>query len=264
MTGKLRIIYLAMVITPVTMVLAPLQYLLVRFAANYSGKIPMLWHRMILHLAGVKVKVQGEVARETPLMIVSNHISWLDIIVLGSVAELSFISKHEVDELPGANWLARLQRTVFIVRDKRREAGKQAREITDRLLAGDTMVLFAEGTTGDGHHVMDFKSALFGAAQYAVEESKQDQVYIQPVALAYTGLHGITMARHERINAAWTGDMDLGPHVSRFLKRSGWQVTVTIGDPIGFDGSKKRRAVAGEVHAEVRKLFHSNLGRQAN
>ncbi|MDP1363256.1 hypothetical protein, partial [Klebsiella variicola] len=83
-----------------------------------------------------------------------------------------------------------------------------ANEIGARLAKGDAMVLFAEGTTGDGNMVLPFKTTLFGAASMAIAEGAADEVFIQPVAIAYTRLHGVPLGRRWRPVASWIGDQD--------------------------------------------------------
>src|SRR5699024_2425680 len=130
----------------------------------------------------------------------------------------SFIAKADMATWPVMGWLARLQRTIFIERERRRTSGKQAGEIGRRLAAGEAVVLFAEGTTGDGNLVLPFKSTLFGAATMALQEGAIDKVYIQPLTIAYTRIQGMPMGRRGRSLAAWIGDTELAPHAATLLK----------------------------------------------
>src|SRR5690606_28875930 len=125
--------------------------------------LPQLWHRLSLKVMRVHVSAQGEPARGKPVLLVANHVSWTDILVLGSITGVHFVSKAEVRNWPVMGQFARLQRSVFIERERRRASPEQAREIAERLSDGDPVVLFAEGTTGDGNSVLPFKSTLFGA-----------------------------------------------------------------------------------------------------
>ena len=104
---------------------------------------------------------------EQGVLIISNHVSWLDITVLSAVAPVSFVAKQEVASWPFVSWLAKLQRSVFVDRNRRNEVGDKANEILERLDGGDHIVLFAEGTSSDGNSVVPFKTALFAAAKPA-------------------------------------------------------------------------------------------------
>ena len=131
--------------------------------------------------------------------------SWKDILVLGSVADVVFIAKSEVRGWPVLGWLARLQRSVFVEREARRKTGAQAGEVSRRMLDGEVVVLFAEGTTSDGNRVLPFNSSLFGAATAALPFAPEGKVHIQPVSIAYTALHGMAMGRYHRPVAGWPG-----------------------------------------------------------
>jgi len=254
MIANIRVALVFLLVFLLTLVLLPFQYMSVALDLKLARKIPVLWHRTAVWLIGLKLNITGELTTDRPLLIVSNHISWADILILGSIAELSFIAKHEVEELPGANLLARMQRTIFVVRNNKRDAGKQAREITERMLAGDAMVLFAEGTTADGHRILDFKSSLFGAAQYAVKEGGIDHVFVQPVSISYVKLHGMPLGRYGRTQSSWDGDRELGPHVVSFLRFGAWDVAIGIGDPIRIDHTIRRRDLAAQTRNTIRQM----------
>lgn len=264
MINKLRFYCVIIVLGIVTLILIPIQFIAVKLDLRLARKIPMIWHRLATRMVGIRIRVSGNIPTRRPLMLVSNHISWLDIPVLGSVMELSFIAKHEVNQLPGANIMARLQRTIFVVREEKRKAGKQAQEVTQRMLDGDAIVLFGEGTTHDGNRIGTFKSALLGAAQYALAEDDIDEVLIQPVSIAYTKLHGMPMGRYARAKAAWYGDMTLGSHATNIISQGAWDVEVIFGDPILFDETSNRRLVAKEIQTQVRTNFLSTLHQREN
>lgn len=265
MAAVLRALLVVVILLPVTLVMAVFQLVFMRFAPSLARRLPVLWHKMVLWLLGVRVFVHGEMARDRPLMIVSNHVSWADIMILGSVGELCFIAKSEVRTWPGINWLSRLQRTVFVDRERRQDVGKQADTIGSRLLSGDVMVLFAEGTTGNGNKLLSFKSALFGAPQMALRQSGLEEVHIQPVAIAYNTLHGMPLGRYHQNLAAWPGDVELLPHLKQYVLQGAFDVDVSFGDPIAFTAQSARKEVASRTFSEVRtrfarlrRLYHQN------
>ena len=264
MITKVRIALIFVTVAVVTIILFPIQYVAVKLDLGLARKIPVFWHRMVLKLIGIQVHVSGKLVKDRPLLIVSNHISWTDILVLGSIDEMSFIAKHEVDQLPAANFLARMQRTIFVVRENKREVAKQAREVTERLLSGDPIVLFAEGTTGDGHRVLDFKSSLFGATHYALNEGGVEKVFVQPASIAYTKLHGMPIGRIGRTLSAWTGDMDLGPHIGTILKNPSWDIEVRIDEALEIDKHTRRREIAHVTRNRIRHMYvEASFGRSS-
>lgn len=215
----------------------------------------MYWHRFILKLIGVRVHVHGKISQTRPLMLVANHISWSDILILGSITPLCFIAKDEVKKWPGINFLSRLQRTVFINRNRRSDVANQADSIAARLVDGDVMVLFAEGTTGDGNKMMPYKSALFGAPQSALSNDSIKEIAIQPIALAYNNLHGMPLGRFHQTIASWPGDVPLVSHFIKFVKMGAFDVDVSFGKEHIFDENTKRKVIANEVFEQTRLMF---------
>ena len=109
---------------------------------------------------------------------------------------LSFVAKSEVGSWPFFGTLARLQRTVFVERVRRSQTGEARDTIRERLLAGDTLVLFPEGTSSDGNDVLAFKSALLGAAEAVMADGRH--VTVQPVSAAYLASNGMPLGREGR------------------------------------------------------------------
>ena len=192
----------------------------------------------------LRIHVKGALSSQRPLLVASNHISWTDIMVLGSFADVTFIARADMEGWPLIGWLSKLQRTVFIERERKRTAGDQASEIASRMAKGDAMVLFAEGSTGDGNIVLPFKSTLFGAASMAISEGAAEQVFIQPVAIAYTRLDGIPLGRYWRPLFAWFGDLDLVPHLWQMVCLGETEAVVTFFPPINIDQLGDRKKLA--------------------
>lgn len=225
--------------------------------------VPRIWHRMIARLLGLRVRARGEVAAARPLLIAANHVSWTDIVVLSALADVHFIAKADMRTWPLIGTLARLQRSVFVERERRRTSGLQAGEIGARLNDGDPMVLFAEGTTGDGNRLLPFKSTLFAAAQMALEAGGADTVTVQPVAIAYTRLHGMPMGRAHRTAMAWIGDEKLMPHLRRLLEEGAVDVEVHFGEPLAFRAGADRKQIARLAEDRVRAMMTQALRRPA-
>ncbi|MEZ5871434.1 MAG: 1-acyl-sn-glycerol-3-phosphate acyltransferase [Nitratireductor sp.] len=259
MIAWMRLCFVALCILSMTILMAPMQVLAARFSKPLSRKLPVIWHRIALWLIGTRVHVSGVKPTRRPLLIVANHVSWSDILVLGSVMELCFIAKAEVRSWPGISLLAILQRTVFVDRERRHDSARQADTIASRLGEGDAMVLFAEGTTGDGTRVGVFKSALFGAAQAALREEHLNAVTIQPVAIAYTRLFGMPLGRFHQNRASWPGDVALGPHLFRYLLDGAYDVEVVFAPPMEFTQETARKQIASATHARVRIAFASAM-----
>lgn len=221
--------------------------------------LPRLWHRFIVRILDFRVHVVGDMSAERPLFLAGNHVSWTDIMVIGSVAEVNFIAKQEVKGWPVIGPLSRLQNTVFVDRERRRKSADQASEISLRLKAGDPMFLFAEGSTGDGNILIPFKSTLFGAASMAVDEGAAERVLIQPVSVAYTRLHGMPSNRLHRTHTAWIGDRKLLPHIVQLLKEGAVDVELKFGEPVEYRKGISRKEVARDVERGVQAMFYESL-----
>lgn len=242
----LRPWWILLLFTGLTVPLMPLQQLFVWFWPGLARVFPMHYHRVVCRILGLRVEVVGHTQGKGPLLIASNHVSWLDIVVLSSVAPVSFVAKKEVAKWPFFGSLARLQRTVFIDRERRHATGNSRDDMRERLKNGDMLVLFAEGTSDDGRRVLPFKSSFFGAAE-------MPGVLVQPVTLAYRGHRNLPMNRRLLPSYAWYGDMDLVPHLLGAVRSGPIEVTVVCHAPLSLSGELNRKALARHAEEEVRR-----------
>lgn len=196
-----------------------------------------------------KVIVHGEIDETRPLILVGNHSSYVDIVVLGSLVHGSFVAKSEVRSWPGLGFLAIIARTVFVDR-KRTAVTKHRDKIAARLGDGEPLILFPEGTTSNGNKVLPFKSALFNVAEQAKTESP---LYIQPFAIAYTRAGGLPMGLAQRPFYAWVGDEELAPHLWGLLCRGGFTVEVGFLPAVSSEDFLSRKALAAFCEQEVRR-----------
>lgn len=259
MIGVLRIILVLAAMIALSLSLIPVQYVFLKLKNTWKRRLPNFFHRIVARLFGFKVTTIGEMAEGRPLLLVSNHVSWSDIVVLSATGQVSFIAKSEVRSWPIFGMFAILQRTVFVERERRGKTGKQTSEIATRLVEGDAMVLFPEGTTSDGNRVQPFKTALFGAAHAAIREAGVEEVIVQPVAIAYTGVHGMAMGRYHRPIASWPGDVELMPHLKGILREGAIDVEVRFGEPVVVTANTDRKALARTMENKVRALLQSSL-----
>ncbi|GAB2186253.1 lyso-ornithine lipid O-acyltransferase [Roseibium sp. LAB1] len=246
-------------LTLVSLVLIPLQWLAVKLGLPMQRKLPQLWHRIATRLVGIKIEQIGSPAMDRPLLIASNHASWVDITVLGSLIPLSFIAKSEVSGWPIFGLFAKLQRTVFVNRTRRTETAQVADAIAGRMAAGDAMVLFAEGTSNDGNCVLPFRSALLGAATRAVGDDETSTVWVQPLSVAYQGFYGLPMGRAHRPHVAWYGDMELAGHLWGIFSRGALDVVVRWGEPVLVDRTTDRKDLTRRLETEVRAMTIASL-----
>ena len=201
----------------------------------------------------MRIREVGQRNRDAPTLILSNHVSWLDICVISALTPVVFVSKSEVSRWPVFGWLAKLQRTIFIDRQARHRTGDATREIGGRLLRGDAVVLYAEGTSSDGVRVLPFRSALIGAVHQALAGS-DTAVTVQPISLAYVGFGGVPIGRAQRHRVAWVGDAELIPHLIGVLSSGAVDVTVSWGDAMAITSGADRKQIARDAERSVRRM----------
>ncbi len=197
---------------------------------------------VLCRLIGLRVRVVGQACTQAPVLYVSNHSSWLDILVLGGVLEAPFVAKAEVSTWPVIRTIARLGRTVFVSRS-RGSTGKEAAEMRDRMHAGDNMILFPEGTSNDGTRELPFRSSFFAIADAAG--------MVQPVSVVYDRLGGLPACRRDRPIFAWYGDMELASHFWRLARRTGARVTVLLHEPFPPSDLPDRKVMATQLWQTV-------------
>jgi lyso-ornithine lipid O-acyltransferase len=235
----LRLVRIALYLG-LTVPLMPVQAVAVLFDLRIARTLPRWYHRLACRVLGIRLVIEGKPVEASPALYVANHTSYLDIEILGAALEASFISRADVATWPWFGWLAKLQRTVFIHRN-RGEAMDHKNAIVRRFDRGDRLILFPEGTSSDGNHVLPFKSSLFSVAAYRRDGVP---VTVQPLAVAYTRLDGMPLGRGFRPFFAWYGDMDLAPHLWTLLGLGVLSIELTFFPPVTIDEFASRKELA--------------------
>lgn len=248
----LRLIVVLAVFALVTLPLMPVQWLAIVLKRPLRRRLPVAYHRFVCRLLGIRVRITGKPVASRPLLIVANHSSWLDISIITAQAPVVFVAKSEIARWPFFGLLAKLQRSVFVERDRRHKTGAVNAEIAQRLAEGDPVLLFGEGTAGDGNRVLPFRSALIGAARDALASAGESEIWIQPLSLAYVSQQGIPLGRHLRPRAAWYGKMKLVDHIGGIVRRGAVDVSVTWGTPVRYNAETDRKALARDLEAAIR------------
>jgi 1-acyl-sn-glycerol-3-phosphate acyltransferase len=218
--------------------------------------ITLCYYRALCRLLRVRINVVGTPSHGKPTLILSNHVSWLDILVLSTICPVAFIAKKEVSSWPIVGITARLTNTIFVDRNRRHQTAEVNTEIATKLGLGDPVVLFAEGTSSDGNRVLEFRSALVGAV---AQVDPAHQVMMQPVSIGYTRIQGIPMGRQHRPIVAWYGDTDFTPHFKAFVQRGAVDVTVTFGTAVAYSNGADRKQITRTIESTVRALTASSL-----
>jgi 1-acyl-sn-glycerol-3-phosphate acyltransferase len=235
-----RAAMLAIVLILWTVLLLPLQLVFVVTGLWLQRVIPRLYHRVNCWLVGLEVHRTGAPRAEPPALYVANHASYLDILVLSTLLDASFVAKAEVAGWPLFGVLAKSVNTIFVERKASRSGG-QRDQMRQRLESGGSLILFPEGTSSDGNRVLPFNSTFFSLAELSVNGAP---LTVQPISLAYTRYNHLPMSRRERPYLAWYGDMGLAGHLWDLLCRGPATVEVFFHPPIELGDGSSRKVLA--------------------
>lgn len=208
--------------------------------------ISLLWHRNALKILNIKLRCYGDKLDDQDTGIFcSNHLSYLDIMVLGSKIGGRFVSRADVRNWAFIKHLAKWQGTIFIER-KRTQAHKHINMLQDALKKKKPLIIFAEGTSTAGLHVLPIKSTLLEPLM------DYQQRLIQPVTICYKNHYGLPMGRLYEPLCAWYGDMELAPHLLEFLSLGPIEVQVFFHPPSNmFAHGGDRKKLAHYLHQKI-------------
>ena len=226
-----------------------------KFAApNKIESIYKLFHRGCCWLFSMSYSTQGQMSTTRPTLYLANHVSYLDVFLLGAEIPGFFIAKSEVANWPVLGPLAKIQNTLFFER-KGAKVREQLKVMSEHFNREGNLILFPEGTSTDGEHVKPFKSSLLQSVEMA-----DIDVLIQPVTLAYTHHDGKPMARPIRDHYAWYADMPFAPHFFSALGMRKAQVKLIFHTPVSVKDFASRKECAHHCFQEVASGLQCELG----
>ena len=213
-----------------------------RARARWGNTVFHSWSRFNLALGGARVTMNGT-PPEAPFLLVANHLSYVDIMLLASRLDAVFVSKAEVRNWPLMGWACRLVRTIFIDREIKRDIPRVLDEIEDRLRYGQGVIVFPEGTSSAGSELPPFRPAL-------LEMAARAGYPVHYASLAYRALSGENPAY---LSICWWGNMPFMGHFFRLFSMPGFEASVAFGaEPIRHSD---RKQLAGQLHGAVARLF---------
>ncbi len=227
-------------------VLLPAQFFYRMAKPGDPYRIGKIFYSNLLKALGFRVRVHGAACRNHPTLYVSNHSSYLDIPILGSLLPAAFVAKSDVADWPFFGFMAKLQRTVFVQRQIMR-TGEQANVMRDRLAAGESLILFPEGTSSDGRGVLPFKSSFFSLA----ENIGDGTLSIQPISVTCSELEGLPVTRALRSIYAWYGDMTLVGHLWNVFRIGTITVDVVFHPAVTPQDFPNRKVLAATCQEQV-------------
>lgn len=231
-------------LTVVSLTLSPLHWILSktnRSLCFWCGRLIMSsWAR----LSGHQLLVRGAMSTEVPTLFVANHSSYIDIAVMGTLVPARFVAKREVAQWPVIGRLATNQGSLYIERT-RTAIAEGAAKLLKCLEAGESMILFPEGTTTDGCRILPFGSSFFDVAMAT-------NVTVQPITITYAGWDGLPMPRFMRKRCGWfSPDLGVGPHLWELLQWGTIQVVVEFHPPLTPSAYSSRKDLAQATFSAV-------------
>ena len=217
----------------IILALAPIQFILVKIKLKYRIYIPIIFHKILLKILGVKVKLIGQKTSIRPLILAGNHTSYIDIIILGSIMPICFIAKQEIKSWFLFGFLAKMQNTIFIKR-KNFKTLENIKSINNDLGSNSAVVLFPEGTTNSGKKILNFKSSLFNIFE------NNNTLRLQNFSLCYTHVNGMPIDNRTRPLISWYGDMNIVKHLLNFLKLSSVNATLILHPVMQFKDENRK------------------------
>lgn len=211
---------------------------------------PSPWPRLFLAMAaracGARVSVTG-----TPLgrdvFYVANHLSWIDIPIMGGMADMAFVAQAPLANWPVIGWLAKLNHTVFVSRTDRMTVGTQIGVLREAVARHRPVAIFPEGTTTDGRSLLPFKPSLFEVMLLPARP-----MMVQPVCLDFVDVGP---------EIAWIGEEGGDANALRVLQRKGsFAVRVHFLEPFDPGAHASRKAIAAEARARIAACLSASLG----
>lgn len=204
-----------------------------RLSLRARARVASRWNHAAARSLGVRMQVSGQTELpERPVLFVANHVSWLDIPVVSAARPVRFVSKDDVRAWPVMGWLATRTGTLYLNRGSGRAAHRMAAALAEALQDGQHIVIFPEGTTTDGSHVLPFKPMLLQAAIDA-------EACVVPLSLHY-----LDAAGRPTDAAAFIGDMSFVDTLRNIVAARGLRAEVVLHPPIDSIGLDRNQLAA--------------------
>lgn len=202
-------------------------------------------------IVGLRIKTIGEVSQNRPLLLVSNHISYLDILILGQKTNARFTPKSEMASWPILSTICKLQDCIFI--DRRSDKIKENSDNIINSLAKNVIIsIFPEGTTGNGKHLLPYKSSFFSIAETPIEG---EELWVQAAVINYTHIGSLPIDNSQWPSIAWYGDMVLLPHLWELLKLRKIDATLTFLPAVTSKHIGNRKKLANHCYQITRECL---------
>ena len=219
----IRLILILFLLTIFIFISIPLQIIFNIIGFKLRRIYPLFFYRIIKFITGIQINFDKNSynKRIKGTLFVANHVSWFDIICLGTILNARFIAKKEVSEMGIFGFLAKLSNTFFIDNSNKNKIIEYNKLIKSKLEKGENFIIFPEGTTSDGNGVNQFKSSMLECAF-----NNKNETFVQPISICYSKKNNIPMGLFLRRNIAWVGDTSMVEAMANLL--SSGPITVDL------------------------------------
>lgn len=217
-------------------------------------RLMQIYSATALIIIGFSVNRVGELSSKRPLLVVSNHLSYIDILLISRFIPARFTPKKEIAGWPIIGTICSITGSIFVDR-RSSQIVDVKKPLREKLEQGDVVSLFPEATTGNGIHMLPFKSGFFSLAE---EIQGDTPLYIQPVAICYTRLNRLPIDSTQWPLIAWYGDMSLLPHVLTLLTLGSIHAELHFLEPVNINEFNDRKALAKHCHDVIENTLETS------
>ena len=245
----LRLFFILFCLSIFIVITIPIQSLFNIFKFELKNIYPLFFYKVIKNIVGINIDTEGlkkNYKKNTGILYVANHVSWFDILCLGSILNARFIAKREVASMGIFGFLARLSNTFFIDNSNKNMVFQYNEFIREKLINGESLILFPEGTTSDGNSIGKFKSSLFECLN-----SNEGVINVQPISICYVRKNNIPMGIYSRRFIAWIGEISMVNSMKEFLSSGTITVSLIFHPQVSMENFKDRKELSSFCENQI-------------
>ena len=244
----LRLVFILIFLLLIIAFSIPVQVFCNIIGFNLKKIYPLYFYQMIKIVTGININFNKSKLNKKNMgvLYISNHVSWFDIICLGTLLNARFIAKKEVSQMGIFGFLAMLSNTFFIDNENKNKIIEYNHLIQKKLKAGENFIIFPEGTTSDGNGIKNFKSSMLECAF-----DNNNEINIQPISICYSKLNNVPMGIYLRRNIAWVGDTSMVAAMANFLRSGRITVDIIFHDLMSVNNFKNRKELAAHCEKQI-------------
>ena len=246
---SLRLFSILLCLSIFIIITIPIQFLLNIFKLKLKHTYPLFFYKVIKNIVGINIDTEGfEKIRQkdTGILYIANHVSWFDILCLGSILNARFIAKKEVSSMGIFGFLAKLSNTFFIDNSNKNKIYQYNNFIREKLVNGESLILFPEGTTSDGNSIRKFKSSLFECIN-----SSESLINVQPISICYVRKNNLPMGIYSRRFIAWIGEISMVNSMKEFLSSGTITVSLIFHPQVSMENFKDRKELSSFCENQI-------------